>query len=196
MKSKKRPLEVREDALTYNDYAELPEEGGRYELVGGVLEAMSPGPSAKHQLVSQEIAFCLKETCHSEYIILHAPIDVILSEIEVRQPDIAMVHRDRLATITKRGIEGPPDLVVEILSPSSVKRDRRSKMKSYAYYEIPEYWIVDPQNQVLEQYILHDENYELKEVYAGAQLVRSERISCVSFSMNEIMSNVPDFPDM
>jgi Uma2 family endonuclease len=192
----KKGKAIREQPLTYDDYAALPEDGNRYELVGGVLELMSPSASVRHQMISAEIQYTLKQSCESEYITLDAPLDVILSETEVRQPDLIMIHRSRLNIITKRGIEGAPDLVVEILSPSSIKRDKVSKLKSYAQYEIPEYWIVDPSNGVLEQYILQVNGYDLTEVYAEDELVRSANITCVSFSMNEIMSKIPDLPNV
>jgi Uma2 family endonuclease len=196
MKSDKKEKVIREQPLTYDDYAALPEDGNRYELVDGVLEMMSPSASVRHQMISSEIQYTLKQSCESEYITLVAPLDVILTAIEVRQPDLVMIHRSRLNIITKRGIEGAPDLVVEILSPSSIKRDKVSKLKSYAQYEIPEYWIVDPSNGVLEQYILQANVYDLTEVYAEDELVRSENITCASFSMKKIMSKIPDLPNI
>lgn len=114
----------------------------------------------------------------------------------VKQPDLVLVHRDRLHIITKHGaIEGIPDLVVEILSPSSAKRDKKIKLDTYARYEVPEYWIVDPENQVLEQYVLDGQQYALPEVYAGDDNVRSRHIQCVSLSMNEVIEPIPDLSD-
>ncbi|MEX2104838.1 MAG: Uma2 family endonuclease, partial [Bacilli bacterium] len=186
---------VREQPLTYDDYATLPDDGNRYELVDGVLELMSPSASAKHQMISFQIQKKISDSCENNYFVLYAPLDVILSPTEVRQPDLVMVHRDRLHIITKRAIEGPPDLVVEILSPSSIKRDKISKLNSYAHYQIPEYWIVDPSNGALEQYVLSENHYELMNVYIGDEKIHSDHIQCVSFSMNDIMNNIPDLPD-
>lgn len=194
MKEKKEEM-IREQPLTYDDYAELPEDGNRYELVDGFLELMTPSATSNHQLVSHQLVYKITQSCEEEYIILHAPIDIIFSNTEVRQPDLLMIHRNRLSIITKRGVEGSPDLVIEILSPSSIKRDRQSKMKTYATYSIPEYWIVDPSNQILEQYVLNEHAYELNEVYAGDETINSEHIQCVAFTMNEIMSRIPDIPD-
>jgi Uma2 family endonuclease len=195
MKSEKNPDKVREQPLTYDDYATLPDDGSRYELVDGVLEMMSPSASAKHQIISAQIQKRLVQSCEDEYLIIYAPMDVILSPVEVRQPDLIMIHRGRLHIITKRGIEGPPDLVVEILSPSSIKRDKVGKLKSYAQHEIPEYWIVDPSNWLLEQYVLQEKSYELNEVYTEDDQVCSNHITCVSFSMNQIMKEIPDLPE-
>src|SRR5690606_35982880 len=116
------------------------------------------------------------------------------SNQEVRQPDLVMIHRNRLDIMTKRGIEGTPDLVAEILSAHSARRDRYIKLKTYAKYKIPEYWIVDPVYESLEQYILSDEEYVLNTVYEREDSVLSERLPCVSFTMAHIIDAVADIP--
>lgn len=116
--TKRKQDVVRESPLTYDDYANLPDDGIRYELASGQLEAMTPAPHPKHQLVIQKLAYVIEESCSTDYIVFLAPVDVILSDTEVRQPDLIMLHRDRFSTlVTNRGIEGPPDLVAEVLSP-------------------------------------------------------------------------------
>lgn len=196
MTEKKKKHVIKEEPLTYDDYAKLPSDGVRYELVDGILQAMTPAPHPIHQLVNQELAFQLKETCHGEYIIFSAPIDLILSETEVRQPDLLMVHRERLDIVTKRGIEGQPDLVVEILSPTSMKRDRLDKLKTYATYNIPEYWLIDPIQKFLEQYRLQKDRYELQALYLKDEIVTSDHISCAAFSMADIFADIPGFPNI
>jgi Uma2 family endonuclease len=194
-KSPKRMEQLKEQQVTYDDYAKLPDDGMRYEINDGKLEAMTPGPNALHQLVVQQVAHRLMQMCQDRFVIFTSPIDVILSETEVRQPDVVMIHRDRLSIVTKRGIEGTPDLVIEVLSPFSAKRDRLQKLRAYARYSIPEYWIVDINNELLEQYILKDQRYELVEVYREDELVHSEQIACASFSMQEIMDSIPELPN-
>jgi Uma2 family endonuclease len=193
--SKKQKEIIQEQPLTYEDYGKLPEDGNRYELANGKLELMSPSASVRHQLISFQLQKNIAEGCESEYFILVAPIDVILSPIEVRQPDLVMIHRSRMHIMKNRGIDGAPDLVVEILSPSSIKRDRVGKLKTYAHYGIPEYWIVDPFNNSLEQYFLDEEKYELEDVYVEDDKIRSKHVLCVSFSMNVIMRNIPVIQD-
>lgn len=185
---------VKEHPATYEDYANLPDDGKRYELADGVLELMSPAPSPKHQAISNQIQTILTINCQSEYIIFASPIDLILSPVEVRQPDIVMVHRNHIGIITHRGIEGVPDLVAEILSAHSVKRDKHSKLLAYAKYQIPEYWIVDPANEALEQYVLSGDRYELLAIYEREETVRSDRLSCVSFTMGQIVDAAADLP--
>lgn len=195
MGNEKKKDMVREQPMTYADYAKL-DDGERYELVDGVLELMSPAPSPDHQSISAEIYKRFLGNCEESYVIFYAPIDLILSDTVVRQPDLVLVHRNRFAQIVKkRGIVGVPDLVVEILSPSSVKRDKLSKLNSYARFAIPEYWIVDPKNRFIEQYVHDGQQYPLPNVYAENDQVQSEHIKCVSFSMNEIMANVIEAPD-
>ncbi|WP_240613631.1 Uma2 family endonuclease [Pueribacillus theae] len=185
---------IRESGLTYDDYASI-DDGNRYELAGGQLELMSPAPTLTHQMVSSEMYETIVQNCKKDYIILYAPVDVILSETEVRQPDIVLVHRERMQILSNRGIEGAPDLIIEILSPSTLKRDKIDKLKTYADYQVPEYWIVEPETGVLEQYIQIDERLELVNIFHGNEPVSSSNITCISFTMAEIMENIPDLKD-
>ncbi|XID90669.1 Uma2 family endonuclease [Paenibacillaceae bacterium WGS1546] len=181
---------IREQPVTYDDYASMPDDGNRYEIIDGALEMMSPGPSTFHQSVSAELEFMFKQSCRADYVILHAPIDVILSQTTVLQPDILMIHRDRLEIVKLHGIEGAPDLVVEILSPGSRKRDKVVKAKVYAKYQVPEYWLVDPAGRTLEQYRLIDDRYELAELFSAEDRVVSDRLPFVSFALNDIFIEV------
>ncbi|EKN64633.1 Uma2 family endonuclease [Schinkia azotoformans] len=183
-------IHIKEQVLTYDDYATI-NDGNRYELAGGKLELMSPAPSVTHQLLSIEMIKKFTQSCESDYIILDAPIDVILASTEVRQPDLVLVHRNRINILSKRGVEGPPDLVVEILSPSTRKRDKIDKLKTYSYYGIPEYWIVDPAIFVLEQFILQNERYELINIFQDSEIITSPNIPCISFTMAEILNKIP-----
>lgn len=188
-KNKKREI-LKENNLTYDDYATLDDEN-RYELVKGQLELMSPSPSTIHQLILGELHEHISSNCKSDYFIFFAPIDVILSAKEVRQPDLVLVHRDRMDILTNRGIEGAPDLVIEILSPSSVKRDKIEKIKSYAFFNIPEYWILDPNLGIIEQYTLKESHYEMINIFQDDDQILSPNIPCVSFTMKEVMEKIP-----
>jgi Uma2 family endonuclease len=181
---------VKEQGATYTDYAAIPDEAGRFELLDGELLAMSPAPSAVHQLVSKELQKALYQ-CDNDYFVLDAPVDVILSQYSVLQPDIVMLRKDKLHLLTKRGIEGPPDVVVEILSPSTVQKDRGKKKDIYAHYGVPEYWIVDIGNELLEQYLHRDGKFELHHVYLGDEPVQSPNVPCIAFTMAEIMAEIP-----
>lgn len=186
---------LKEHPVTYETYAKLPDDGTRYEINNGRLEAMTPGSGVVHQLVIKNILNCIDRDCSDEYVVIPAPFDLILSSNEVRQPDLVVIHRNRLEIITRRGIEGPPDLVVEVLSPHSAKRDRQQKLRAYAKYNIPEYWIVDINNELLEQYLLEGDQYCLSEVYKEDERVSSARLACISFTMQEIIDRIPELPN-
>lgn len=181
---------IKESNLTYDDYASI-DDGNRYELVDGQLELMSPAPTVTHQMISFQMQKDIAKSCESEYIILYAPVDVILANNEVRQPDLVLIHRERMNILSNRGVIGPPDLVVEILSPSTLKRDKIDKLNTYANFHIPEYWIVEPKTGVLEQYSLEKEQYNLINIFQKDEHVTSPHILCISFTMAEIMSTIP-----
>src|SRR3989442_10194004 len=124
--------------LTYEDYVDLPDDGKRYEILDGELE-VSPAPAPRHQGVSRNLLLILQGHVQERRLgtIYYALIDVLLADTSIVQPDLIFVAAGRESIITARAIEGPPDLVVEILSPWSVRRDRRTKAKLYARFGIP-----------------------------------------------------------
>jgi len=192
-KDKKKPADrVGEHPVTYEMYAEMPDDGHRYEIIEGKLEMMTPAPTPTHQAVHRELIFNLNVNCSSEYVIYYAPIDVIFSRTDVLQPDILLIHRSRREIVSERGIEGAPDLVVEILSPSSRRRDKIVKMKTYAKYGVGEYWIVDAASRTLEQHCLMDgERYELFNLFEEDDVVSSVKLPCVSFVIRDIFREIP-----
>ncbi len=190
-KDKRGPDRIKEQTVTYEIYAAMPDDGHRYEILDGSMEMMSPGPSTTHQAVSGELEFLLKQSCKSDYMVYDAPLDVILSETNVMQPDILMIHRSRLHIATPRGIEGPPDMVTEILSPGSRRKDKVVKMRTYARFGVQEYWIIDPESLTMEQYRLdEDGNYVLHQLYEGDDLVTSDMLPCVSFKISDIFAEI------
>jgi Uma2 family endonuclease len=139
--------------LTYEDYTALPDDGRRYELHEGEL-SVAPAPSPRHQESVVNLVGALSVHVKRAGLgkVFVAPIDCILSHTTIVQPDLVYVDTSRLDLITSRGIEGPPTLVVEILSPSTAQIDRRRKMALYAKFGVPHYWIVDPDARRIEAY--------------------------------------------
>jgi len=99
--------------------------------------------------------------------VLFAPLDVILSDTVIVQPDIVYLDPARLAAISRRGIEGVPTLLVEVLSPSTTLIDRDTKRQLYRRYGVPYYWIVDPEARAIEAYSLSEGEYQLVTRAAG-----------------------------
>jgi Uma2 family endonuclease len=94
-------------------------------------------------------------------------MDVILDESVIVQPDIIFISKDRPDIISNRGVDGAPDLLIEILSPATAKYDKISKMQLYARYGVQWYWIVDPDEKKLEEYRCECAAYVLRDVYSG-----------------------------
>ena len=130
--------------LTYADYAATPDDE-RWELIDGVLYRMAPAPNVKHQIASKNLGRLIDVpvTAGELGLLLYAPTDVILSEQTTVQPDLLYVSAGRFHIITERACEGPPDLVVEILSPSNTAYDLEVKRELYARHGVPEYLILD-----------------------------------------------------
>jgi len=135
---------------TVADYAALP-EGAPYQLIDGAL-VMSPSPSFSHQAVTFELGVALRSFVkqHDLGTVLIAPLDVFLTEHDAYQPDLLYVARERRDLIEEDGVHGAPDLVVEVLSPSTGYYDLRHKKRVYADAGVQEYWIVDPLEQTVE----------------------------------------------
>ena len=151
--------------LTYDDYVLFPNDGNRHEIING-RHYMNGAPNPRHQSVSRHIKFQLFQQIELAGLgeVINAPIDLQLSETDVVQPDLVVVLRDnRIITTTK--IRGVPDLVVEILSTSTRNYDRQLKKQLYEQAGIPEYWIVDPENQTVDQYRLADDAKFLVETF-------------------------------
>jgi Uma2 family endonuclease len=153
---------------TYADYAALPDDGNRYEIIAGVLY-MTPAPGTGHQSVSARLVTFL--VTHVEFAglgrVFAAPVDVELAPDTVVQPDIVVILSANLDRITPSRIIGAPDLVVEILSPGTAGYDRREKQDAYARAGVGEYWIVDPGAQTVELLTLEQGGYRSHGVFRG-----------------------------
>jgi Uma2 family endonuclease len=163
-------------ALTYRDYAALPDDGKRYEIHDGDL-CLMPAPTPQHQIVSANLGDVLRAHVKARRLglVLYAPLDVILSdrpdEATVLQPDLVYVDAGRLAAISRRGVEGAPTLAIEILSPGTATLDRTRKRALYARYHVPYLWLVDPDVRVIEAHELRDTAYVVATSVSGDEPV-------------------------
>ena len=141
------------ERYTYEDYARLP-EGAPYQLIGGQL-IMVPAPIPYHQEVSKRLEYLLYEHVELKQKlgkVYDAPIDIYFEDEETYQPDIIFISNERLQIIKEDKIEGAPDMVIEILSPSTAYYDLVPKKEVYARHGVREYWIVDPMKKMIEIY--------------------------------------------
>ena len=145
--------------LDYEDYAGIPPDRNRYEVIDGDL-AVAPAPSPVHQRVSRRLQRMLEDYFHTRGLgeVFNAPIDVILTSHDVVQPDLVVATPGQ---VSARGIEGAPLLVIEILSPSTAGQDRTVKARRYAALGVVHYWMVAPEARGLECYRLAAGEYAL-----------------------------------
>jgi Uma2 family endonuclease len=148
--------------LTYKEYEALPADGRRYEIHEGELSVV-PAPSPEHQIISGNLFMILSSHVKAKGIgrVLYAPLDVVLSDTSIVQPDIVYLDPARLGSLSRRGVEGPPTLVVEILSPTTTLIDRSTKHQLYARHGVPFFWLVDPEGRMVEAFILGPQGYTL-----------------------------------
>jgi Uma2 family endonuclease len=147
--------------LTYADLVAMPSDGKRYELHEGEIY-MTAAPRPRHQQVVANLHLIL--AAHVRRLglgeIFLSPIDVILADVTVVEPDLVYLEAARLGRVSDRGIEGPPTLVIEVLSPTTAAADRGVKLQLAAKYGVPHYWIVDPDARIIETYRLVGPAYE------------------------------------
>jgi Uma2 family endonuclease len=159
--------------FTYDDYARLPDDR-RYEVIDGEL-FLTPAPTPYHQIVKLRIERILLDHVESHGLgqILDAPCDVVLSNFDVLQPDIFFISSGRLATIGEKYISDAPDLVIEVLSPGTRRRDRTLKSKRYAVFGVREMWIADPDRKTMEVFVNSGDGFRRDAVYGGEDVLRS-----------------------
>jgi Uma2 family endonuclease len=143
---------------SYADFARLPDDGNRYEVIDGEL-FVTPSPHPVHTRIAFKLAALLESFVEEHDLgwVSPAPVDVLLGVGDYVQPDLVFVSRDRAGDSTDRGIEAPPALVVEVLSPSTAFRDRGLKRERYIRFGVPEYWIIDAATRRVEIYRLVDD---------------------------------------
>lgn len=132
--------------LTYEDFLNFPDDGKRHELVEGE-HYVTPAPSVRHQQVVLRLAGALLDFARSTGSgeVFVAPIDVVLSDVDVVEPDLLWISSARRDILTAANVQGAPDLVVEVLSPGTRRTDEVTKRKLYDRFGVAEYWIVDPE---------------------------------------------------
>ena len=146
--------------ITYNDYVMIDDDN-RYEVFHGELR-MVPAPSTDHQFISRDLEFLVWNFVNKRGLgeVLYAPVDVVFDDEEVYQPDLVFIKRDRQGIIKRDAIHGVPDLIMEIVSPSSVFYDTVEKKEIYRKYGVSEYWLVFPDEKAIEVFVLENGEYQ------------------------------------
>ena len=156
---------------TYEDYLQLSDDGRRYEILDGEIY-VAPTPSTRHQYASFQLQKILADYFDhpAAHLVLAAPFTVRLADDDVVEPDLVVVARG--PQLSEHGVDGPPLLIVEILSPGRPAYDRKLKARRYQVRHVANYWIVDPQARTLECFRLVGDAYELEASGADAEPLR------------------------
>ena len=160
---------------TYDDFLRLPDDGNRYEIIDGVLYMVN-APDPEHQLAVHQIAveFELYVRRNPAGIVFASPIEVHLPDIaRPVQPDVLFIAADRRSIIKAKFIEGAPDLIVEVTSPSTMRADRTIKFDAYERAGVREYWIVNPKTHSIEVYAPVNGEYDLHGEFGPGETVTS-----------------------
>jgi Uma2 family endonuclease len=137
--------------FTYEDYLQLPDDGKRYEIIDGELY-MSTAPTPNHQRIVRNLLFALSLYLKHRPIgeVIQSPLEVYFTKTNLSQPDIVYISNERLNIVKPEQVKGAPDLVIEVLSPGTEKRDRTVKLKMYAKFGVREYWLAKEKTATVE----------------------------------------------
>ena len=174
--------------FTVADYMAMPEDQ-RYQLLDGEL-ILAASPSNKHQSANMHLSVALYQfvTARGLGKVWAAPFDVVLSNHDVAQPDILFVSNERAGIITEANIQGAPDLVVEVLSPTTEGHDRGYKLTLYSRHGVREYWLVDPVAERVEVFTTGAEGLTLTATYQRGQTLVSPLLPELSIDLERVFS--------
>jgi len=160
--------------MTFEQFRQLPDDGSRYELIHGEVR-VTPSPTTRHQAVLQNLSMNLGPYVVKNHLgeVYTAPLDVRLGEDMALQPDLIFISNANAAIIQEDWIAGSPDLVVEVLSPSTAAHDRGTKLRIYGNASVPEVWFIDAWAKIVEIFKLHGNKYFVEASLAGDQVLVS-----------------------
>ena len=174
--------------LTVRDYLAIPEDDeNRYELIDGELY-MAPAPSYEHQSGSYNLTLILGVFVSDNNlgVLRYSPIDVYLSDEDVFQPDIVFISNERLDIIHSDGLHGAPDLVIEVLSPSTERRDLILKRERYEMFGVGEYWFANSIARTITVLRLRDGKFELVGVFTEGMTVETPLLPGLRVDVSEV----------
>ena len=148
-----KPAAMPSTKFTYEDFVNFPDDGKRHEIIDGE-HFVTPSPNTKHQTIATNLTVALGGYLKHRPIgrVFAAPFDVVFSDLDVVEPDLLYISKERAGILTKAHVRGAPDLVVEILSPGTRKTDEMTKRKLYERSDVREYWVVDPELDAIKVY--------------------------------------------
>ena len=181
-------MQAAHPGVSYADLERWPEDGRRYELYDGEVYVV-PSPLPLHQIAAARLHLALTEYVRRHGgLVLFAPLDIVLSEYDVVQPDLLYFTAGRQHLVDPRAVtRHPPDLAVEILSPTSASNDRGRKMQLLARHGVQEYWLVDPDAAAIEVFRLNGDRYRLASQATGGERVGSPLMPALVLTPDDVV---------
>lgn len=170
-------------AFTRADLATMPDDGRRYEIIDGSL-IVSPAPRIRHQIVAGELTARLRAACPDHARVLCAPVDVVLADDTVMQPDILVALR---SDFTETDLPGPPLLAIEVLSPSTRGIDLLLKKERLQRAGCPYYWVIDPDEPSILAFTMRGGVFELTGQAAGTEVFAATELFSITFAPDELV---------
>ena len=173
---------------TYEDYCRAPDDQ-RYELLNGEL-MMVPAPNRKHQEILLALGSELRRFTEEHGLgkVYVAPFDVVLSDTDVVQPDVLFISRTHEGRITDANVRGAPDLVIEILSPSTADRDLGYKHELYGRHGVLEYWIVDPAAETVAVHRQRDGKLERTGTFGRGESLATAVLEGLALELDDVLA--------
>ena len=176
--------------LTYADYVRFPDDGLRHEIIGGE-HYVTPSPATRHQRISRNLLHLIQSYLDTHPIgeVFSAPFDVLLSEWDIVVPDLIYLSNERAHFLTSKNLQGPPDLVIEILSPGTRSRDKQLKRQLYERVGASEYWLVDPKENFVEVYRRGStEEFQSPSRYLRADVLTTPILPGLELSLDRVLA--------
>jgi Uma2 family endonuclease len=176
--------------LTYDDFLLFPDDGKRHELIDGE-HYVTPSPNMKHQAISGNLFFMIRSWLEQHPVgrIFYAPFDVVFTNFDVVEPDLLYLSHARASQfLTEKHVTGAPDIVVEIGSPGTRKRDETIKRRLYGRSGVSEYWVVDPDLELVRVYSSQDGQFgRARELSAEAgEILTTPHLDGLSLPLHKI----------
>jgi Uma2 family endonuclease len=174
--------------LTYADYVRIPDDGLRHEIIEGE-HYVTPAPTTRHQRILRNLSYLVQKHLveHAIGEMFFAPCDVVLSDVNVLLPDLLFVSNDRSAIITSKNLQGAPSLVVEILSPSTRKRDLHLKRDVYERTGVEEYWVIDPEGAAVDVHVRAGTQFAPPRRYQKAETLTTPLLPGLELPLDKIL---------
>lgn len=180
--TKQKP-KIKEQQLNYD--SEI-----RYEIIDGVRYEFQAAPGISHQQIITYFLTKMDDTCTPAGLVLTSPIDVKFDDENEFQPDVVYISNDNMHIVTEKKIIGAPDIIVEVLSPSTSDNDKIRKKAVYERFGVKEYWIVDPVHLFVDQFVLNNNKYVLQQTYGKGDTIHSELFSCINIELKPIFDRL------